>query len=229
MEDHIGGSSSSSDDDSGPQVIVPPPPHRRILPDGGVAELLSIEDFVHIPRISDNRRSNNHLNFDNVPVIDLTNTENISAERDVINDEEILNRVRASRPNHGLMNIMNNHTQNIMNNIEHERRLQRCLENSRRNIQAHINDMNIEDVIEIFDDDDDDDDDNDAAAAAAVVTGTGVASGICDPDRVRNYKDIFKYATDLSDGMPMSLNEEIVARSFTEEVSISVYFLHRYL
>ncbi|XP_060845081.1 uncharacterized protein LOC132924671 [Rhopalosiphum padi] len=215
--DHIGGSSSSSDDDSGPQVIVPPPPHRRVLPDGGVVELLSIEDYVHVPRIGDNHRSNNRSASGNVALIDLTNTEDILAERDIINDEEILNRVRASRPNHGLMNIMNNHTQNLMDNIQHERHLQRCLENSRRNMQAHINNMNVEDVIEIFDDDDDDDDDDNDAAAAAVVTGTGVASGICDPDRVRNYKDIFKYATDLSDGMPMSINQEIDARSFTEE------------
>jgi len=48
-----------------------------------------------------------------------------------------------------------------------------------------------------------------------------VASGICDPNRVRNYKDMFKYATDLADGMPMNIHQDIDALTFTEEVSIT--------
>jgi len=55
----------------------------------------------------------------------------------------------------------------------------------------------------------------DAAAAAAV------ASGICDPNRVRNYKDMFRYVNDLADGMPMNIHQDIEALSFTEEVSIT--------
>lgn len=54
----------------------------------------------------------------------------------------------------------------------------------------------------------------DAAAAAAV------ASGICDPNRVRTYKDMFRYASDLSDGMPMNIHQDLDALSFTDEVSI---------
>jgi len=55
--------------------------------------------------------------------------------------------------------------------------------------------------------------------AAEEDAAAAVASGICDPNRVRNYKDMFKYATDLSDGM--NIHQDINALAFTEEVSMT--------
>lgn len=48
-----------------------------------------------------------------------------------------------------------------------------------------------------------------------------VASGLCDPRRVRNIKDMLKYAAELSDGVPMSSREGLdnINISFDEEVS----------
>lgn len=51
--------------------------------------------------------------------------------------------------------------------------------------------------------------------AAEEDAAAAVASGICDPTRVRNYKDMFKYATDLADGI--NVNQDVDALSFTEE------------
>lgn len=53
--------------------------------------------------------------------------------------------------------------------------------------------------------------------AAEEDAAAAVASGICDPHRVRNYKDMFRYASDLADGRPMNIRQDNNALTFCEE------------
>lgn len=62
--------------------------------------------------------------------------------------------------------------------------------------------------------------------AAEEDAAAAVASGICDPHRVRNYKDMFRYASDLADGRPMNIRQDNNALTFCEEVSITAPGAH---
>ncbi|XP_015371594.1 PREDICTED: uncharacterized protein LOC107167177 [Diuraphis noxia] len=51
----------------------------------------------------------------------------------------------------------------------------------------------------------------------AAEEDAAAASGNCDLNKVRSYKDMLKYTTNLSDGMPMTINQDRDAFTFTEE------------
>jgi len=64
--------------------------------------------------------------------------------------------------------------------------------------------------------------------AAAAAVAAAAASGNYDLNKVRNYKDMLKYTTNLSDGIPMATQQDINNLTLTEDVSIilSAYLLH---
>lgn len=58
--------------------------------------------------------------------------------------------------------------------------------------------------------------------ARAAEEDAAAASNNCALNKVRSFKEMLKYTTNMSDGMPMNINQGIDAFPFTEEVSITL-------